>query len=93
MGTVDAFAGGGAVFRSAFSLWLAGGWALDLFLGRRTRDHGDTDVLVVRRHQSGLWRHLRDWNLFKAVRGELLPWLERLVPAGQGDNPRNAAPP
>lgn len=29
--------------------WIAGGWALDLFLGRSTRAHEDTDVLFLRR--------------------------------------------
>lgn len=29
--------------------WLAGGWALDYFLGRVTREHADTDALILRR--------------------------------------------
>jgi hypothetical protein len=32
--------------------WLAGGWAIDAFLGRVTRVHEDTDVLVLRRDQA-----------------------------------------
>lgn len=28
--------------------WVAGGWALDLHLGRQTRAHADVDVLVLR---------------------------------------------
>jgi hypothetical protein len=28
--------------------WIAGGWALDLFLGYQTRGHGDLDVGVLR---------------------------------------------
>lgn len=31
--------------------WIAGGWAIDLFLGRQTRAHGDTDVLIRRDDQ------------------------------------------
>jgi Aminoglycoside-2''-adenylyltransferase len=29
--------------------WIAGGWAIDLFLGRQTREHEDLDVLILRR--------------------------------------------
>lgn len=33
--------------------WIAGGWAIDLFLGRQTREHQDIDVLILRRdHQA-----------------------------------------
>ena len=28
--------------------WVAGGWALDLFLGRMTRPHHDVDVAILR---------------------------------------------
>ena len=31
--------------------WIAGGWALDLFLGEQTRDHEDIDVQILRRDQ------------------------------------------
>ena len=30
--------------RFAFPWWIAGGWAIDLALGRSTRAHGDVDV-------------------------------------------------
>ena len=31
--------------------WIAGGWAIDLFLGRQTREHEDIDVQILRRDQ------------------------------------------
>jgi Aminoglycoside-2''-adenylyltransferase len=43
--------------------WVAGGWALDLFLGRQTRTHEDLDVALLRRDQQALRRHLRGWDL------------------------------
>ena len=43
--------------------WIAGGWALDLFLGRQTREHEDIDVALLRRDQLALRAHLRDWDL------------------------------
>ena len=43
--------------------WLAGGWALDLFLGRMTRPHHDIDIAILRRDQAAVQRHLADWSL------------------------------
>jgi Aminoglycoside-2''-adenylyltransferase len=43
--------------------WVAGGWALDLFLGWVTRPHHDVDVAILRRDQAVVQRHLADWSL------------------------------
>jgi hypothetical protein len=43
--------------------WIAGGWAMSLFLGRETRRHHDIDVALLRRDQAALWRHLSGWDL------------------------------
>ena len=37
---------------------IAGGWAIDLFLGRQTRPHADIDVAVLRDDQRRLRAHL-----------------------------------
>lgn len=34
---------------------IAGGWAIDLFLGRRTRQHADVDIAILRSDQRLLW--------------------------------------
>jgi hypothetical protein len=34
--------------------WIAGGWAVDLFLGEQTRVHDDVDVAVLRRDEHEL---------------------------------------
>jgi hypothetical protein len=55
--------------------WVAGGWALDLFLGRNTRTHEDLDVALLRRDQLALPRHLRGWDLRYATPEHTLePW-------------------
>jgi hypothetical protein len=54
--------------------WVAGGWAVDLFLGEVTRPHTDIDVAVLRRDQEELLRFLGGWQLSKAVDGTLHPW-------------------
>lgn len=56
--------------------WIAGGWALDLFLGRQTREHGDIDVLALRRDQLAVQAQLGGWDLHAAdPPGTLRPWL------------------
>ncbi|MBM7578639.1 hypothetical protein JOD21_001299 [Jeotgalibacillus terrae] len=55
--------------------WIAGGWALDLYLGCQTREHSDIDVVILRDDHLTLHDYLRrDWELFKAHKGELIPW-------------------
>jgi len=39
--------------------WVAGGWALDLFLGRRTRPHADLEISVLAADQRALFEQLR----------------------------------
>jgi hypothetical protein len=60
---------------------IAGGWALDLHLGRVTRDHSDVDVAVLRDEQQALRAHLADFSLNVVERGAERPWApgERLV--------------
>ncbi len=61
---------------------VAGGWALDLFLGRQTRPHADVDLAVFRDDQHTLQRHLSAWKLLKVEDGRLSPWAagERIEP-------------
>src|ERR1035437_283407 len=44
----------------------AGGFAIDLFLGKETRPHGDIDVLIQRNDQIVLQHCLSDWDLWVA---------------------------
>ena len=55
--------------------WIAGGWAIDLFVGEPGRAHGDIDVLVLRRDLGRVQEHLRGWDLHAAdPPGVLRPW-------------------
>ena len=42
---------------------LCGGWAIDAWLGRQTRDHGDVDICVFIQDQRALFDHLAGWQL------------------------------
>ena len=54
--------------------WIAGGQAIDLFVGRETRLHGDTDVLIRPDDQLVVQRHLAGWDLHKTKQPGLAPW-------------------
>ena len=54
--------------------WIAGGWAIDLHLGRQTREHGDTDVVILRDDQLAVQQHLSGWDLHKTKQPGLSPW-------------------
>lgn len=55
--------------------WVAGGWAIDLLLGRQTRPHGDLDILVLRPDQHVVRSHLHAWDVHAAdPPGALRPW-------------------
>lgn len=49
--------------------WIAGGWAIDLFLERQTRAHEDVDVLVLREHQHEVRALFADWDMQAAAPG------------------------
>jgi hypothetical protein len=47
--------------------WIAGGWALDLFLEKQTREHEDIDVLILRRDQQAVRTLLGTWDVQAAL--------------------------
>jgi aminoglycoside-2''-adenylyltransferase len=54
--------------------WIAGGRALDMFLGHETRTHDDIEVAVLRRDQVAFRDALAVWDVQIARAGELTPW-------------------
>lgn len=57
--------------------YVAGGWAIDLYLGRQTRDHEDIEVALFRRDQAALFDALSAWTFHVAVPGvrePMKPW-------------------
>jgi hypothetical protein len=77
---------------------VAGGWAIDLALGRVTRPHADVDVAVFRDDQAALRAALPGWRFSVAVAGALHPWepdarLEPPVHEIHAQPPTGRAPP
>jgi hypothetical protein len=67
-----------ALFRDAPFRWgLAGGYAVEQFLGAPIRAHDDIDIAVFRDDQAQLYQWLGEWRLFAAdPPGTLRPWSE-----------------
>jgi len=56
--------------------WIAGGHAIDLFLGWETRPHADLDVEMFRSDRAALFGIFEGWDLRVASDGQLLSWSE-----------------
>ncbi|MFC6880598.1 MULTISPECIES: nucleotidyltransferase domain-containing protein [Actinomadura] len=55
--------------------WIAGGYAIELALGRAVRSHADLDVMVLRRDQRHVQEALAGWEWWAAdPPGTLRPW-------------------
>ncbi len=54
--------------------WVAGGWALDLFLGRQTRPHVDTDIVIRRPDQARIAEAFPGWEVFRTHAPGLALW-------------------
>ncbi|MBK7126671.1 MAG: hypothetical protein IPH65_12265 [Dehalococcoidia bacterium] len=61
---------------------LCGGWAVDSWLGRVTREHADLDIAVFESDQRALLEHLAEWNLIAHDEDEpqaIEPWTGRTL--------------
>lgn len=55
--------------------WIGGGVAIDLFIGKTTREHEDIDVSVLQAHRPSLEETLAGWDLNQVNDNEL--WARR----------------
>lgn len=52
--------------------WIAGGWAIDLFLDNHTREHEDLDIAILREDGPAFREYLLSWELWPGLgQGEL----------------------
>ncbi len=56
------------------SWFVAGGWAIDLFLEKETRSHQDVEIAIFRKDQAALHFHFDGWLLQKFVKGKSFVW-------------------
>ncbi|MGV7002067.1 nucleotidyltransferase domain-containing protein [Priestia megaterium] len=54
--------------------FFAGGWAIDLFIGRETRTHEDIEIALYRKDQLEIKTYLKEWDFKKVVKGEFYLW-------------------
>lgn len=76
------------IFAEAPFAWgLAGGYAIEQFLGRSIREHGDIDIVVFRDDQIRVQRWLAGWQLCAAdPPKQLHPWVvDEYLPFGIHD--------
>ncbi|MCD8861458.1 hypothetical protein K2V64_06360 [Mammaliicoccus sciuri] len=54
--------------------FIAGGWALDLYIGRKTRHHEDIEIGIFRKDQLYLKNYFDGWKFKKVVNGQFYEW-------------------
>lgn len=60
---------------ASFLWWIAGGYAIEQFVGSTVRPHDDIDVLMLRRDASIVRNLLADWDLWMVdLPRQLQPW-------------------
>jgi hypothetical protein len=52
--------------------WFAGGWAIELFVGKVLRRHSDVDIGCLREHLGTLLGVLPDWDVYASASGKLI---------------------
>jgi len=60
--------------------WVAGGWALDLHLGKVTRAHKDLDIGILRKDAAIVLAALPGWEFFEAKDGVLAEIVDGRAP-------------
>jgi hypothetical protein len=64
-----------AVMQNFQADWfIAGGWAIDLYLEKITRPHNDIEIAIFRRDQIALQSYLNDWRLQKIENSATVVW-------------------
>ncbi|WP_453996087.1 nucleotidyltransferase domain-containing protein [Bacillus nitroreducens] len=54
--------------------FFAGGWAIDLFIGKETREHTDIEFAIFRKDQLYLKDYLKEWEFKKVMNGKFHAW-------------------
>jgi len=71
---------------SGFPWFIAGGWAIDMAIGRKTREHKDLDIVVFRGQLQDVLDYFAGWDIGVAIPGEHR--LEPVTDKEQVESPR-----
>jgi hypothetical protein len=63
--------------------WVAGGWALDLYLQKVSRAHKDLDIGIFRKDAASVIAALSGWQFFEASEGVLSPLAVGITPRAE----------
>jgi hypothetical protein len=63
--------------------WVAGGWALELYLGKVSRTHKDLDIGIFRKDAASVIAALSGWEFFEAREGVLSPLAVGVAPRAE----------
>lgn len=58
---------------------IAGGWAIDLFIGKETRIHSDIEIAIPRNEQLLLKKYLREYELKYVNNGVFFDWRNQFL--------------
>jgi hypothetical protein len=50
--------------------FIAGGWCIDLGIGKITREHEDVDICIFREHAEEVLHYFHGWDIYVALPGE-----------------------
>lgn len=63
------------LLKSYSGKWMiAGGWAIDLFLNQKTRNHQDIEIAIPRKDQQKIKSQLKDWSFRYVKSGNFEDW-------------------
>ncbi|ULG74562.1 nucleotidyltransferase domain-containing protein [Macrococcus brunensis] len=63
------------IFKEADFPWgIAGGWAIDLYIGSQTRQHNDIDIMILNCDFQKIFAYLCRFTIYTAKDGELSIW-------------------
>lgn len=69
-----------SLMRSFKKSWfIARGWALDLYIGKKTRHHEDIEIGIFRNDQLYLKGYFKGWKFKKVVNGQVHEWRDEIL--------------
>ena len=66
--------------RNFNEMWfVAGGWAIDLYIEKETRPHHDIEITVFRKDQFKIKDYLKEFEFQQVQKGKFYPWTDKYL--------------